>query len=75
MTVAASAASLRKTFGHLSHRFVSRRQSLSWPIIVLIRLRRLCRCLFWRTVSPRDFRQAMHERIPLSFNGPRNQSA
>ncbi len=41
MTVAASAIAERKTFGHLSYRVATRRQSLSLPNMISIRLRRL----------------------------------
>ncbi len=89
MTVAASAIAERKTFGHLSYRVATRRQSFSLPNMISMRLRRLYRRLStarqdiaaamsregYLTVFLRCFRPGIHGRIPLSFNASRNQSA
>lgn len=67
MTVAASATAERKTFGHLSYRVATRRQSFSRPNMISIRLRRLSRRLSSFTGLPRDFRPGMRGFMPLSL--------
>ena len=75
MTVAARVMAERKTFGHLSYRVATRRQSLSLPNMISMRLRCLYRRLSYVTGVLRFFRQGMQVRIPLSCNASRNQSA
>ena len=75
MTVAASAIAERKTFGHLSYRVATRRQSLSLPNTISIRLRRLSRLLSYVTVVLRCLWPVMQACIPLFFNASLNQSA
>ncbi len=75
ITSAASAIAERKTLGHLSYLVATRRQSLSLPNMISIRLRRLYRRLSYRTAVLRCFRPGIQARIPLSFNASLNQSA
>ncbi|SEK48236.1 Integrase core domain-containing protein [Roseovarius nanhaiticus] len=75
MTRAARVMADRKTFGHLSYRVATRRQSFCLPNMISIRLRRLYRRLSYLTISLRCFRARMQARIPLSFNASPNQSA
>ena len=63
-----------KAIGQRSYRVATRRQSLSLPIMISIRLRRLQRRLSYLTVFFRFFRQGLHARIALSFNATWNQS-
>ncbi|GHD98617.1 hypothetical protein U879_14170 [Defluviimonas sp. 20V17] len=56
MTVAAGAIAERKTFGQRSYLVATRRQSLSLPNMISIRLRRLYRRLSYFTVFLRCFR-------------------
>ena len=75
MASAARAMPNRKTFGHRSYRVATRRQSLSLPNMISMRLRRLYRRLSYLTVFLRCLRPRMQARIPLSFNASLNQSA
>ena len=75
MTVAARAMAERKTVCDLSYRVATRRQSLSLPNILSIRLRRLYRRLSYFTVFLRDLRPGMQGFVPLSSRVSRNQSA
>ncbi len=65
----------RKTFGHLSYRVATRRQSLTLPNLISIRLRRLWRRLSYFTGTLRCLRTRMETRTPLSFNVYLNRSA
>jgi len=75
MTVAARAMAERKTLGQRSYRVATRRQSLSLPNMISMRLRRLYRRLSYLTVVLRCFLPGMQGFIPLSFNAFLNQSA
>ena len=75
MTVAARATAEQNTFGQRSYRVTTRRQSLSLPNMISIRLRRLYRHLLYFTVLLHCFPPGMHARIPLSFNATLNQPA
>ena len=57
----------RKTFGHLSYRVATRRQSFSLPNMISIWLRRLYLRLSYLTVFLRCSRPGMHGRIPFVF--------
>ena len=61
----------KKTVGHLSYLVATRRQPLSLPNMISIRLRRLS----YLMVFLRCFRPGMQGRIPLSLNASLNQSA
>lgn len=65
----------RKTLGHLSYRVATRRQFLSLPNMISIRLRRLYRRLSYLTFVLRCFRPGIQARMPLSSNAFQNQSA
>lgn len=75
ITAAARAIAERKTVGDLSSRVEIRRQSLSLPNILSIRLRHLSRRLSYLTVFFQDLRPGMQGFVPLSTRVSRNQSA
>lgn len=75
MTVAASAIAEKKVFGHRSYRVATRRQSLSLPNMIPMRLRRLYRRLSYRTGVFRFFRPGMPGLIFLPCKASLNQSA
>jgi hypothetical protein len=74
-TVAVSAMADRKTVGHRSYRVATRRQSLSLPNMISIRLRLLYRRLSYLTGSIRDLRPGMQGVMPLACKASLNQSA
>jgi len=75
MTTAAKAHVDRKTFGHLSWRVATRRQSLSRAKLFSILWRLRYRASSWEIGTLRFFREGMHGLIPLSSRVSRYQSA
>lgn len=75
MTVAARQIAEKETLGHLSQRVVTRRQSLSLPGMISMRLRYLYFLLSYLTGFPQDSHPGMQGFIPFSSRVPLNQSA